>query len=73
MPEAWTGKVVGRMHVLGISHKEVADRMGVTNRYLSMLLNGHRSPKGAEEMVSVAIDQIERERNAESETESAAS
>ena len=72
MPEIWTGGAVGRMHVLQISHKEVAEKMGVTNRYLSMILNGSRNPPGAEVRVNQAIDEIERERNAESETESPA-
>lgn len=67
MVKAWTGKVVGRMHVLGVSHKEVAGRMGITNRYLSMVLNGHKEPKGAEERLNGVLDEIERERNAESE------
>ncbi len=67
MVKAWTGKVVGRMHVLGVSHKEMANRVGVTNRYLSMVLNGHRDPKGAEEKLNGVLDEIERERNAESE------
>ena len=72
MPEKWTGEAVGRMHVLQIQHKELANRMGITNRYLSMVLNGKRNPPGAEARVMGAIEMIESERNAESKTESSA-
>lgn len=33
MPDVWTGEAVGRMHILQISHREVAAKMGVSNRY----------------------------------------
>lgn len=72
MLEAWTGRAVGKMHMLHITNREVAEKMGVTNRYLSMILNGHRNPPGAEQRVGAAIDEIERERNAENEAESPA-
>lgn len=72
MPDVWTGEAVGRMHVLQISHREVAAKMGVSNRYLSMLLNGHRTPSNAQNRVNWAIDQIVSERDAEGKAESSA-
>lgn len=63
-PPEWTGMAIGMMHVLQISHKEVADKMGVTNRYLSMVLNGHRTPPDMESRVNEAIGEILKDRHA---------
>ena len=68
-PEAWSWNVVGRMHVLQISHRELAEELGITNRYLAMVLNGHVNPRGAAEKYNAAIDEIERKRHAESQAE----
>ncbi len=40
--EAWTGNVVGRMHVYDIKGDELARRCGYTPQYLSMVLNGKK-------------------------------
>ena len=58
MPEKWTGKVVGRMHVEGIKYAEVAEEMGVTLPYVSMLLNGKRKVAGARERIENAVEAI---------------
>ena len=58
MPSAWTGAVVGRMHVNQITNKMLADELGVTDRYVSMVLNGHKDPSGAESKFNAAIDRL---------------
>lgn len=58
MREKWTGEVVGLMHYYNISAKQLAAHMGVTAEYISMVLNGHRAPKGVEDRVRNAIDEI---------------
>ena len=42
MPAQWTADVVGKMHLLRISKRQIAEQMGVTPEYVSMVLNGHR-------------------------------
>ena len=58
MPKKWTGNLVGLMHDEKISHTELADELEVTNRYVSMVLNGHREPAGAEERFTAALNRI---------------
>lgn len=58
LPKNWTGDLVGLMHVHKISKKQLADHIGVTREYVSLVLNGHREPKGAEEQFKAAVDEI---------------
>ncbi len=58
MLEAWTGKLVGKMHVHEVTFEEVAAEMGVTRPYVSMLLNGHRKPPDAKERLEKAINAV---------------
>lgn len=46
MPEAWTGNLIGKMHNKGITYDDLAEEMGVTKSYISMILNGKRKPPG---------------------------
>lgn len=62
MSEMWTADVVGQMHLHKITGIELAQELGVTNRYVSMLLNGHRTPKGAEQKCRTAIESILKKR-----------
>lgn len=55
MPKEWTGDLVGLMHNHRISFQQLADKLGVTNRYVSMVLNGHREPVGAERKFRAAV------------------
>ena len=54
----WIETAVGKMHINKITQIELADCLGVTNDYVSMILNGRRSPKGAKERILTAIDEI---------------
>ena len=58
MPAQWTGDVVGQMHLYHITKRELADGLGVTPEYVSMVLNGHREPPGAEERFNKAVQEI---------------
>lgn len=58
MPAQWTADVIGEMHLNGISKRELAAEMGVTPEYISMVLNGHREPKNAEQTVRDALARL---------------
>lgn len=58
MPKKWTGDLVGLMHTNKISFQALADELGVTNRYVSMVLNGHREPLGAEDKFRAAVHKL---------------
>lgn len=58
MPKDWTGDLVGLMHTHRITGQMLAEHMGITNRYVSMVLNGHREPPGAEERFRKALGEI---------------
>lgn len=63
--EVWTGDIVARLHVSGISQKELAAKMGIAATYVSSLLNGKRAVAGMYERMMAAIDEIEREKGKE--------
>lgn len=58
MPAQWTANVIGQMHLNGITGKKLASEIGWNPKYLSQVLNGHETPKGAEERVRAALDRI---------------
>lgn len=58
MPAQWTGEIIGQMHLNKISKKELAAAAEVTPEYVSMVLNGHREPSGAEERFRTALNRL---------------
>ena len=60
--EQWIADVVGKMHINKITQSQLAEKMGVTNDYIWMILNGKKTPKDAENRINSAIDQILTER-----------
>lgn len=66
MPEKWTGKLIGEMHNAGVTYQELADEMGVTKPYVSMLLNSRRSPKGVQERMESAFRALLQKKSGES-------
>lgn len=56
--EQWIGNIVGKMHINKITQTQLANKLGVTSDYIWMILNGKKSPKGIEERIAVAIDEI---------------
>lgn len=58
MPAQWTAEIVGQMHKYKIAKKRLAEKMGVTPEYVSMVLNGHRNPAGAEQRFRDAVNEL---------------
>ena len=56
MLDAWTGEVVGKMHINCVSNKDLAKELGWNVKYLSAVLNCHRKPAGVEEKVKIALN-----------------
>lgn len=54
----WICDLVGKMHKWKISKKALAEYLGVTPEYVSMVLNGHREPAGAKEKFNAAVDAL---------------
>ena len=62
MSEQWIASVVGKMHINRVSQKDIAMQMNVTPEYVSAILNGHRSPAGAQQRFEKAVADIIAER-----------
>ena len=58
MPAQWTGDLLGEMHVKDISVSQLAEALGVTKQYVSMVLHGHRSPPDAEKRFRAAVERL---------------
>lgn len=58
MPAQWTGELIGEMHLRGVSAKELAKAVGWNPKYLSVVLNGHSEPKGAEDKLRAALHNL---------------
>ena len=58
MPAQWTADVIGEMHLNGVTGKQLAAEIGWNPKYLSQVLNGHESPKGAEAKVRAALGKL---------------
>lgn len=54
----WTADLVGKLHKHGITRKQLADEIGVTREYVSIVLNGHKEPAGAERNFTDALDRL---------------
>lgn len=67
MIESWTGVLVGKMHNNKITLNDVAQELGVTTAYVSMILNGARNPANAQERLECAVATI-IDRNADATT-----
>ena len=66
MPERWTAKLVGELHMRRLTARQLAAQVGWNEKYLSAVLNGHRTPKGAQEALEQALAQLvclQEERN----------
>lgn len=58
MPEKWTGDLVGLMHINRVTLAEMGREMGISKNYVGMILNGVRTPPGAQERFEAAFERI---------------
>lgn len=62
MSKEWTGRIVGQLHTHRITQALLAEEMGLTAQYVSMVLNGKKSSKGIEARMEAAIQAINERR-----------
>lgn len=62
MREKWTGVLIGRMHNENVTFDDLANELGVSKGYISMILNGHRRPPEAKAKLQAAFDSILQKR-----------
>ncbi len=67
MPAQWTGDVVGKMHNNKITMAQLGEKLGVGKAYVCAILNGRRSPKGAEQRFNAALDALIKEKEEDNE------
>ena len=58
MPAQWTADLLGKMHLAGITAKQLAAEVGWNPKYLSVVLNGHKEPKDAEGKLNAAFNRL---------------
>lgn len=58
MVAQWTAEIIGEMHLKHVTAKQLAEAVGWNPKYLSVVLNGHKTPKGAEEKLRKALNEI---------------
>lgn len=58
MAEKWTGNLIGKMHNEGVTYQDLADEMSVTKSYISMILNGSRTPKNIKRRMEDALASV---------------
>ncbi len=58
MPAQWTGDVLAKMHIEKITSKRLAEHLGYSKEYVSMVLNGKREPKNAEQIFRKGLDEL---------------
>lgn len=61
----WTGHLVGKMHNYSITNIDLASELGYDKNYISMVLNGKKTPKGARERFEAAVDEIIKRKQVE--------
>ena len=64
MPAQWTGDIVGKMHIAGITAKELSEHLHYNPKYVSAILNGNREPKNAESVFRKALDEMIQQKGA---------
>ena len=58
MPNEWTGALIGRMHNARVTRDELAAELGYKKAYVSLILNGKRTPKDAQNRLEAAFERI---------------
>lgn len=58
MPAQWTADLIGKMHLAGVTAKQLAEEANLNPKYLSGILNGHYEPKNAEQTLRAALARL---------------
>ena len=58
MPKKWTSNLVGLMHEYKLTNYKLAEHMGLSHQYVSMVLNEKRDPPGAKERFEEAVNEL---------------
>lgn len=58
MPAQWTGEIVGKMHLHGITVKQLAEAVGWNPKYLSQVLHSDEPPAKAKQKISDALNRL---------------
>lgn len=58
MPDPWTGEIIGKLHTYKIMQIELAEKLGLNDKYVCGVLNGHYSPKDAEQKFRAALNEL---------------
>ena len=54
----WIVSFIGQKHYHKVKNKQLAEELGYTDEYVSMVLNGHREPADAEQKFTAALERI---------------
>lgn len=65
VPEKWTGRLVGRMHNHQITVTQLAEYLGFSRCYCSLILSSKRNPPGIREKMEAAVSELIKEKEAE--------
>lgn len=60
---SWQAEVKGQMYASGIRNIDVAEKLGVTRRYMAQIFTGKRTPSDAEQRVRQAVTELIAERS----------
>ena len=61
MLSSWSSDVVGKLHQLKVSKKQLASLTGYSVGYISMLLNDKRDTKNARNKIELILNELEKE------------
>lgn len=58
MRPKWTGDLLGDMHINEVTQEDLARELGICKSYVSMILNGARTPPEAKERLQEAYKRV---------------
>lgn len=56
----WTAEVAGRMHMAGVTGRELAKEAGITNSYLSAVLHKKKGNEQTRQRIICALERLEQ-------------
>ena len=62
-PAKWTGDLAKKMHLNKVKNADLAKELGVTEAYISMLMNSKSNTKGAKERLESAFKSVLEKRS----------